>query len=103
MQINDLLGANEIVRLKGTVTMFGNIQNITLTDKNIYFENNGEWVIIKYDNIIKLVFINHSSDGFKILVEGCSIDHMYFGKNKEWAEQVFRCIKLCWDEAKCVE
>lgn len=28
MQINDLLGANEIVRLKGTVTMFGNIQNI---------------------------------------------------------------------------
>lgn len=51
MQINDLLGANEIVRLKGTVTMFGNIQNITLTDKNIYYENKGKWCIIKYNNI----------------------------------------------------
>lgn len=36
-------------------------------------------------------------------MDGYHIDWMSFGKNKEWAEQVFRCIKQCWDEAKCVE
>lgn len=74
MQINDLLGANEIVRLKGTVTIFGEIHNITLTDKNIYFENKGEWYIIKYDNIERIYFSNHSSNGYGILVDGCHIN-----------------------------
>ena len=103
MQINDLLGADEKVRLKGTVTMFGNIQNITLTDKNIYYENKGDWHIIKYNNIEKLCLSNKMSEGYGILVDGCHINWMFFGKNKEWVEQVFRCIKQCWDEAKCGE
>ena len=89
MQINDLLGANEVVRLKGTVTMFGNIQNITLTDKNIYYENKGGWQIIKYDNIERIYFSNDSSDGYGILVDGCHINWMFLVKTRNGQSKYF--------------
>lgn len=105
MQINDLVGANEIVRLKGKVEYGGEMNSITLTNKNIYFhhENEGEWSIKRYNDIISLR-ISYSSNKWEISLGNAAGCPTYiYCPNRELAEQVFRCIKLCWDEAKCVE
>ena len=105
MQINDLLGANEVVRLKGKVEHCGKIKSITITNKNIYFyyENEGEWKIIKYNDIISL-HIRYSSNKWGLILGNPHGSPDYIDcPNRELAEQVFLCIKQCWDEAKCVE
>ena len=103
MQINDLLGANEIVRLKGKVTHGGEIQSIMLTNKNIYFhrENEGEWSTEKYDDIIRLG-IDYYSNQWRIILHIAALGNpdFIFCQNRELAEQVFRCIKQCWDESR---
>lgn len=96
MQINDLLAPNETVRVKGTVTLYGQLQNITLTNKCIYFECGGVWNVIRYDGIQEMRLL-HDDVGYNVLVSNYRI---YFGENRAWAETVFRCIKNGWDESR---
>lgn len=103
MTINDLLAPNETIKESGTVTMYGDeITNITLTNQCIYLHGKNDyiWETIRYESISSLL-MRFYCNKIEFMIN-CSGDRNTFaiGQNYKWAEEIYRCIKNCWDEAK---
>lgn len=103
MTINDLLAPNETIRKSGTVHLATDkTTNITLTNQCIYLhcENDYEWTIIRYEYISLLSMrIYGGKLQIYIRTSGYNVEFT-IGQNYKWAEDIYRCIKNCWDEAK---
>lgn len=103
MTINDLLAPNETIKISGTVIMYGDsITNISLTDQCIYLQGKDDycWETIRYESISSLLMRFYGGK-IEFTIYCSSIQTEFgIGQNYKWAEEIYRCIKNCWDEAK---
>lgn len=104
MTINDLLAPNETVQLSGTVTSYGEKStDIYLTNQCLYLycEELYKWEVQRYDCIVYLT---------KLWIDGKWHIQVYnsnrfnsefdIGRNSQWADSIFKCLKHGWDDAK---
>lgn len=103
MTINDLLAPNETVQLSGTVTCLGDVADIYLTNQCLYLycEKLYKWEVQRYDCIVHLIKLWRDGEWY---IKVCNSDSFYsefsIGRNSQWADTIFKCLKRGWDDAK---
>lgn len=103
MKLNDLLGSDEKVKLRGSVSynMSRDLYDLMITDKCLYIRSarDGEIRIVKYTAITGMTVSDHDGqvDIFLSAAGSSAFVCLGISNDPSWAKTVAVCIKQCWD------